>query len=372
MAKYLCQDGAYSSAPEDAGEDVFAASMLVRVWRKLGMNQQQCFEMLSLWLARHKITHFDGVIVVETTFKNAVEPFGCNDHIMAKHCVKHKCELFKEKVENNPHKIKTITDLYPKLEKEIQEDIYEVANFKTLFPIMNYPFYRGELVVFVGPEKSGKTSLIHNWFLSMANDPPEILNIHLEMRDTQEIIRLIQIMKNFKVNVSREIDEAAEFVKDGSERENIMESLKFIKFYNQSRNSKTILNLIEKNPFDIVYIDSFETISNDKGGVNETFGQKDLISKLQHLARIKNFLLIVTHHMNKMGDPNFITTNSIGGTKEISYQADHVIGLDLVPKEPLQRRLRNIVSRRHATLDYMLLGDPDTFRWKTLINAHLT
>ena len=113
--------------------------------------------------------------------------------------------------------------VYNGFEMVDQETVYikkgssEVANINSFLPNVNYSFLRGEAVVFVGAEKTGKTSFMHSWLISIRNRT--ILNVHLEMSAGQEIRRLIQVCHRLKVNNSTNTDEVRDRLKTISEHE---------------------------------------------------------------------------------------------------------------------------------------------------------
>ena len=362
---YLCQGSAFEQHPKQTGDASKLAHMLARIWRKLGMGKQQCYEMLLLWNDRHGLNDINYVDIIDVVYDDNKKPYNCHDEYMAAHCAGDKCALYDATV--GKYHISSAKDLFSELKQSLQDDEYEIANFQTVFPIINYPFFKGEVMVFVGPEKIGKTSLMHNWFLSMIKQKPRILNVHLEMSNKLEMHRLIQVGNKMKVNFSKGIDEVKDSIKEDYDYTEFIENIDYIKFYNRSRYAGDIKNVILDGQYDIVYIDSFDAIQYKGKSINETFNQKDLIAEFQHAARLNNFLLIMTHHQNKMGDPKHITSNSISGVKEISYQADHVIALEVADNN--HKKLRAIATRRHSQLDYLLTGGGDTLIWQTAINA---
>lgn len=366
---YLCQGSAFEQPPHKTGNPFKLAHMLIRIWHKLGMGQQQCYEMIMLWHDRHGIEeNIDYIKILDEIFKEKKKPYSCHDEYMSAHCAGDKCALYDGTV--GKHQVNDVFILYKELKEAIMTDDYEIANFNTLFPIIQYPFFKGEVMVFVGPEKIGKTSLMHNWFLSMKERQPRILNVHLEMDNKDEISRLIQVEAQLDVNYSENINQVAETIKNEYDYQALLESIQYIKFYNRSRYAGDIKNMITAEQYDIVYIDSFDAIQYKGKSINETFNQKDLIAEFQHAARLNNFLLIMTHHQNKMGDPKRITSNSISGVKEISYQANHVIALELADNG--YKKLRAIASRRHSNLDFLLTGGGNKLLWQTAINATYT
>ena len=363
-AKYLCQRGAYYTHPSRTGFDVEEiADTMIRLWRKLGIEQQQALDMLSIWQERHEADLANPFDSISRVYNHALEPHQCNHPIMEKHCLS-TCALFQK--EAKKLYVKSMHEMVGNLVAEVKKGKHEAANFSSLFRQINYPFYLGEVMVFVGPEKAGKTSFIHNWFLSMKHKP-KILNIHLEMSDFSEASRLVQIKNRLKVNASSRMDEVADEIHSGEEFYEMTKEYDFMTFYNASRYSGDIKKVVDNGEYDIVYIDSFDCIQFRGQMYSETHSQKELIAELQHFARINNFFLIITHHQNKQGDAHHITPNSISGVKEIVYQADHIIAFERNKENENLRRLRKIEARRHADLNFTLVGDGDTLTWKLAI-----
>lgn len=358
---YLCQRGAYNTNPSRTGYDpAHNLSMLLRIWRKLGIDQQQAYEMACIWQEKHEVD-LNPVYLIDEVYTGQLDPLPCDDPVMERHCVGNKCGIFR--MNPNALKVRSFKDMVDDLVYDVKEGTREIANFNSLFPNVNYPFMRGEVMVFVGAEKSGKTSFIHNWFLSMLHKP-KILNVHLEMSNASEISRLIQVKKELQVNASSQKDGVKDLILNNETFEDVSSDYDFISFYAASRYIGDIKRVIDDGEYDIVYIDSFDCIQYKGQVLNEVSGQKELIAELQHFARTKNLLLIIVHHQNKHGDAHNIISNSISGLKEIAYQADHIIGLELAKQDDSMRRLKKIASRRHAELNYSLYGDANTLKWK--------
>lgn len=261
--------------------------------------------------------------------------------------------------------VKTVYDLVLREKEAITDGTSEIANLNVLFPTINYSLLRGETVVFVGAEKTGKTSFMHNWFLQQTDR--KILNVHLEMAAGQEIRRLMQVYHKKTVNNTHNIDSVRDLIDDTPEEKilDYVHPFQHIHFWDKSGYLKDVIEVIDNFDADIVYIDSFEQIYTDeKRGGNDITNQKHICSQLQHQARQKGHVLITVHHMNKGGDPRNIRPNAITGVKEISYATDHILGFEKAENHKYGRILRNVISRRHADLYLKLLGEPETLTWR--------
>ena len=363
-ASYLCQASASHSKLKDGEDPDLVAEMLVRIWRKQGMTSLQCQVMLDEWIVKNENVNTKlSLNIINKVFDHNLSPFSCNSEVMSNHCDS-ACTLFSQRFKEDECVIHSLDTMVDNAVYSIKKGNQNIADFNTLFDTVHYPFYRGEVLVFVGPEKAGKTSFIHNWFLSMKETKPKLLNIHLEMQGTLEISRLIQIDKQLEVNATKNVDEVRDYIIGKKDLNKFKSNYDYIEFYNASRSAPDLIKIINENKYDIVYIDSFDTIQYKGKAISETMSQKELIGEFQHLARLNNFFLILIHHQNKLGDENHITTNSVSGVKEIVYQADHIIALENVKNYPSQRRLRKLKSRRHGDFCHILHGNGNTLTWQ--------
>jgi len=277
--------------------------------------------------------------------------------------------------DDNSHIISSALQMVEREAKNMKEGRTEVCNFNTLFPKINYGFNRGEVCAFGGPQKSGKTSFMHSWFISMAQmiNPPKILNIHLEMDKSQEIRRLVQIAWNKRVVNHKGLDEVKDFILrayNGKNLSHIIRPIEHIYFYRKSHKLDDIEEVIYNVKPDIVYIDSFEQVSPTDEDGNQVRSQTHALRDIAAIADQYQLLVVTVHHLNKAANPGNINAKDFTGTMEVGYLASHVIGFEThstnnaLPQNT--RSLKLIHSRRYGQLYCELIGDPETLTWKML------
>ena len=338
---------------------------LAAIYRAQGMSQDQSTALLDVWnKGANKLEDKELNKIVEQVYSKGYHPYGCKTPWMLKHCDK-ICVRYEGA---NEKKISTALDLLMDEVNWMKLHGTHLANFNVIDPKIEYPLMRGETIVFVGGPKSGKTSFMHNWLLK--ENTKKVLNVHLEMVGGQEMRRLLQVQYGYRVNADEKLDEVSDILVNATEEDlkELAKPFSHIRFWSKSKYIGDIITHIAEVKPDIVLLDSFEMIqgklktSND----NDTSMQKGTLIQLQHQARNMGHILVTIHHQNKTGTSMHVTSNSIGGVKEIVYAADHVIGFSMIQGQPNTRKLQALETRRHSNMDIRLVGDPYTLRWRVI------
>ena len=343
-------------AEGDRHRTLFALST---IYRHRGFDHDQTLQLLRLKNAGEKDDK-ELVRIARDTYVKKYRPPRCDHELLKKFCDA-RCSMY-EATQGTPTQFLEATDLLTRTRTALAAGSLEVANFNTLLPI-HYSFMRGEMVVFTGGAKTGKTSFIHNWFLTVKQT---ILNIHLEMEQKQEVMRLIQVKEKMVVDNTQNVDQVQEAIKASTDN-SLVDGLEHIQFWTESVRLDKIMDVIERAKTDIVFIDSLGCISIKQRSSSEadTAAQGRIITQLQHQAKRMGHLLIIVHHLNKKGDPYRIKPTGVSGIIEIIYQADHLIGFEKIRNQDTMRRLTAVISRRHSDLSHLLIGNPQTLGWSS-------
>lgn len=332
---------------------------LISSWRRMGQTKEACV-VLALKFAP-SLGEYEIRKIVNNAFEKGYV-YGCNDRFMTEFCDP-KCKFYEFKnYKTNLHSgddVRTILADSARLKRRNKYiDIGKILGLK-----IPYRIYLGQLAVFWGDVKLGKSTLIQN----IVAQTPDInwLYLPLENGIGLDSRRLIQI----KTGVSKEKIE--EIFDEGTYEEQMMwiDHIRDIKFSEDNVTVHSLRKMIAESEADAVVIDTIDQMKADSKEYND--GVRNLTVQLRDLTRMTKKAVLVVHHISKHaaldedGNRRRLNIHSGLGTSALEQKADIVIGIEGDRNKDI-RIVSSLGARDEDTFETQLYFDKTNFRLHTM------
>jgi archaellum biogenesis ATPase FlaH len=332
---------------------------LVSAWRRQGLTQSASIELTMSWL-QGTMEKYE----VEKTVKDIYNKgyrYGCNDVVMSKYCDA-KCIFYTHK---NYTALITNSD---EMENILSEFSIALPNYKfiDLQPILKLPnpykIYQGEMVVFIGDTKLGKSTLIQNIVVNSSN--LKFLYFPLENGKLLDTRRLLQVAHHMSK------DEITDYYKLGNR--GLVSKINHVNMVDSTVSLDDIRKLIIESDADVIVIDTVDQVQISKIEDYTAITNK-LANGFRELSRNTNRIFLLVHHISKnaamdsMGRTKRLTVHSSKGSSALEQKADKVIGIE-GDANSLERIVTSLAARDESPFEKTVLFDKHTF---TLIPEEL-
>jgi RecA-family ATPase len=221
----------------------------------------------------------------------------------------------------------------------------------------SYKVYDGELVVFFGDTKLGKSMILQNIIVAYPNY--KFLLLSLENGKILDSRRMLQIAHG----LSKEA--VMEYYQDG--KKGLAEAISHVKFIDTSVHINELGKIVAQSECDIVCIDTVDQLGTDTHQDNYTGRTEELTMKLRELTRNTKKTVIVIHHIskhsseNEKGQSKPLTIHSGKGSSALEQKADKVIGIE-GEREGIIRTIRSLGARDEMEFITQLKFNKVTFK----------
>lgn len=247
---------------------------------------------------------------------------GCEDEVRVKYCDT-KCIYYKNKnLVLEVMDSKTMEETYSQFVKtdfaKTSFDLNEIYNLNK-----PYRIYPGELVIFLGATKLGKTAFVQNICVKLVR--MKILYLSLEVNEKLLFRRFIQIAHNM---TKEEVIE--HYAKSG---ESLSGKIDHIQVMTVSPELGAIEQLIERYNPQLVVIDTMDGIQVKKYSDGNSKIEQ-LAIELKRIANKLDTIICCIHHISKSaaqtdkGEQKDLTIHAGKGSSAVEQKADRIIGIE--------------------------------------------
>jgi archaellum biogenesis ATPase FlaH len=313
-----CMQHLYSKGSSEGSRHI-EGMRLISTWRVQGLTQSACIELLKSWAPT--LNSYEIERMVKDVYDKGYR-YGCSDTVMSKYCdpkciyYTHKNYMINVAMPNDIDEIMSnLVKKLPSVKRINLKDIFELEN--------DYNIYEGEMVVFWGDTKIGKSTLVQNIITNIPDK--KILYMSLENGITLDARRLLQI------KLDKTKDEIFQMVISNS-------SL----FANNFRNVYMIENTIDVDDIpkfiadsecDILVIDTMDQLKVGKE-TDYTRKTQEIALRLRDISRNTKVIMFIVHHISKSsalsseGFSKSMNIHSGKGSSALEQKADKVISIE--------------------------------------------
>jgi len=263
---------------------------LVATWRMRGDSFKSAMALARAW-NEGSLTDYELEKQVKYIWDKGYTP-GCDDEVRVAFCDP-KCIHFK-----NKNLVTEVMD--SKTMEETYRDFIKTDFAKTSFDLgeiyklnSSYRMYPGELVIFLGETKMGKTALVQNICVKLRR--MKILYLSLEVNEKLLFRRFIQIAEGMtKEQVFSHYNESGE---------SLTEKIDHIQVMTVSPDLSSIEQLIQRHNPQMVVIDTMDGVQVKKYSDGNSKIEQ-LAIELKRIANKLNTIIICIHHISKSAGHN--------------------------------------------------------------------
>lgn len=329
---------------------------LISSWRVQGLTQSACIELIKKWAPT--LSAYEVERMVKDVFDKGYR-YGCMDAVMSKYCDP-KCIYYQHKnyminVANPVSVDDILTDTIIRL------PIIKKINLKDIFQLnKDYDIYEGEMVVFMGDTKIGKSTLVQNIVSNLDNR--KILYMSLENGIVLDARRLLQI----KLQKSKE-----EIYELQSKTKNLFaNNFPNIFMIEDSIDINDIAKFINDTECDIVVIDTVDQLRVGKE-TDYTRKTQELAIRLRDITRSSKVTAFLIHHISKNaavdtdGKQKSLNIHSGKGSSALEQKADKIISIEGYRDNDI-RIIRSQGARDENPFGITIEFNKETFKFNKL------
>lgn len=325
---------------------------IVDAWKKTGIPIEATYNAL---IAKFNTMDKSEVKkVIDEVYKSEKIDYGCFDVVRAKYCDS-MCIFYKGR--NNVVNVHDANEAENKYIEEMKKD-RQYLDFSIFGS--TYKFSSGELSIFIGGTKLGKSAIVQN--LVTFNQNKKVLYLSLEMSLRLTFRRFIQIANHMTK------DDVDEFYRQNYGK--LSDLIKHIKIVTTSPTIDDLRKMIIENRAEIVVIDTLDCMIipgyNDE---NSKIGK--VADGLRNIAQNMDVNIIGIHHISKhasqdeKGNMRKLTVHAGKGSSSVEQKADRILAFEGNRDEDT-RILRTLGERDQSPIDIKLHFDKERFLFKRI------
>jgi len=239
-------------------------------------------------------------------------------------------------------------------------------DLKEVFPFMHnsYIFKEGDLAIFQGDTKLGKTALCQ--YIVSAQRDVKSLYLSLEV-DQKTIMR--RFLQQLMGKTKDEIQELADR-RDPEVDKNAQDIVTHLDISTTAPDIKDFSEMIRNSGAKIIVVDTADAVPNRYSGKRDTISQQDyLYEHLKKVAIAEEVIIFAVVHISKgahykLKDGEMLDVHSTKGSSAVSQKADKVIAFEGFEEGSKKRRIRTVASRDETGFNIVTDFDWDTFQFK--------
>lgn len=329
---------------------------LISSWRVQGLTQSACIELMKKWAPT--LSTYEIERMVKDVYDKGYR-YGCMDIVMSKYCDPKCIYYINKNYMINVMNPVNVDDLLAKVALELPT--LRKINLKEIFNLKeDYNIYEGEMVVFWGDTKIGKSTLVQNIISRLANK--KILYMSLENGITLDARRMLQI----KLNLGK--DEVYEMQINNKN----LFSANFPNVYmiDNTIDVDDIPKFISDTECDVVVIDTMDQLRVGKE-TDYTRKTQEIALRIRDISRNSKVIFFIIHHISKNasadseGKQKSINIHSGKGSSALEQKADKIISIEGYRDQDL-RIIRSQGARDEHPFMVTISFDKNTFKFKTI------
>lgn len=329
---------------------------LISTWRRMGVPKDGIFTMMKQWSPT--LEQYEMEKMVNNVFDKGYR-YGCNDVVMSKYCDP-KCIYYQHKnytaSVTEPDEIDNLlTEHSRNLPFKKYIDLDRILELPT-----PYRIYEGEMVIFWGDTKLGKSMLVQNIAVNAKN--LKFLYLPLENGKYLDARRLVQI----EYGMTKE--QTMDAVLTG--RPLFRDRLSHIKMLDMSLNVQDLRKIITTSEVDVVVVDTADQILTP-GITDYTARTENLAIEFRNICRDTKAIMLIVHHINKKsseddeGRRRPLTIHSGKGSSALEQKADKIIAIE-GDRDGFLRQIKSLGARDESPFKTTIGFNKDNFRMEII------
>lgn len=326
---------------------------LISTWRRMGVPKEGIFTMMKQWAPT--LEEYEMQKMVNNIFDKGYR-YGCSDVVMAKYCDP-KCIYYIHKnytanVSEPDEMDNILADHAINLPYKKYIDLDKIFHFPK-----SYRIYEGEVVVFWGDTKVGKSCLVQNIVVNASH--LKWLYLPLENGKLLDARRMIQIAAGFNKEQVYEYY----LTKKGLFRE----YCSHIKMADTSLTVEDLTKIYVMGEYDGVVVDTIDQMLVSSKIVGYTEKTENLAIAFRNFARDTKAITFLIHHISKSasedseGRRKNMGAHSGKGSSAIEQKADKVISIE-GERDMAIRKIKSQLARDEASFEQLFDFNKETFK----------
>lgn len=326
---------------------------MISTWRRQGVPKEGIFTMMKQWAP--SLEEYEMQKMVNNIFDKGYR-YSCNDVVMSKYCDP-KCIFYTHKnytanVAEAEDMDNILADHAINLPFKKFIDLDKIFHFPKLYRI-----YEGEMVVFWGDTKIGKSTLVQN--IVVGTPHLKWLYLPLENGKLLDGRRMVQIA----AGINKEQVHEYYLTKKGLFRE----YCGHIRMADTSLSIEDLTKVYTSGEYNGVVIDTIDQMLVPPKVVGYTEKTEHLAIGFRNFARDTKAITLLIHHISKSasedqeGRRKNIGAHSGKGSSAIEQKADKVISIE-GERDMSMRKIRSQLARDEAPFEQLVYFHKDTFR----------
>ena len=305
--------------------------------------------------------------VVQQVWKVGGYKYKCSDEILSKYCDPKCSWYYRKNLEEDQHNIiagkDAVHDLFEYLRTDMTDKSFDL---KEVFPFMHnsYIFKEGDLAIFQGDTKLGKTALCQY----IVSEQKEVKSLYLSLEvDRNTIMR--RFVQQLTGKTKDEIQDLAD-QHDPEAEKAIQGIVNHLDVSTTAPDIKDFPEMIRNSGAKIIVVDTVDAVPNRYSGKRDSIAQQDFMyEQLKKIAIAEEVIILAVVHISKgahyrLKEGEMLDVHSTKGSSAVSQKADKVIAFEGFDEGSKKRRIRTVASRDESGFNIVVDYDWNTFRFE--------